>query len=227
MLEDEGKRRKVRELLAFADLGVTDLRVTTAEVPDEVRNRLTKVVFAVLGSEEFNSETMDRIMQEANRGIELIHQVGDSDETVSLDFAQESLGTQNWLALIGPMLEALEHGSVLLVDEIDASLHPRLSNELIRVFHDCELNQNGAQLIFNTHDPSLIGTLLGDSPLRRDEVRLTEKDKCGVTHLYPLTEFRPRKAENLERGYLQGRYGGVPFVDHEHLADAITGSARR
>lgn len=227
MLEDEGKRKKVRELLSFADLGVTDLRVTTAELPDGIRSRAAKIFFAAMGSEEFDSETMDRIMREPNRGIQLIHQVGDNGETVPLDFTQESLGTQNWLALIGPMLETLEYGSVLLVDEIDASLHPRLSNELIRVFHDCEFNRNAAQLIFNTHDPSFLGTFLGDSSLRRDEVWLTEKDKCGVTHLYPLTDFRPRKAENLERGYLQGRYGGVPFVDHEHLAEAITGSARR
>jgi uncharacterized protein len=67
-----------------------------------------------------------------------------------------------------------------------------------------------------------MGTLLGDAPLRRDEIWLTEKDRCGVTHLYPLTEFKPRKAENLERGYLQGRYGGIPFLDREHLLAGVS-----
>jgi AAA15 family ATPase/GTPase len=115
---------------------------------------------------------------------------------------------------VGTLIDALEDGKILIVDELDASLHPKLSSEVVQIFHDPRLNMNGAQLIFNTHDPSLMGALLGDAPLRRDEVWLTEKGRDGGTRLYPLTDFRPRKAENLERGYLQGRYGGVPYVDN-------------
>jgi AAA15 family ATPase/GTPase len=80
------------------------------------------------------------------------------------------------------------------------------------LFQDPTSNPNGAQLLFTTHDTNLLGTVLGDAPLRRDQVWFTEKDSGGATHLYPLTDFHPRKHENLERGYLQGRYGAIPFV---------------
>ena len=72
---------------------------------------------------------------------------------------------------------------------------------------------SGGQLIFTTHDTNLLGSLLGEPPLRRDQVWFTEKDQAGRSHLYPLTDFHPRKEENLERGYLQGRYGAVPFLN--------------
>jgi hypothetical protein len=75
-----------------------------------------------------------------------------------------------------------------------------------------EQNPRGAQLIFTTHDTNLLGGILDEPPLRRDQVWFTEKDKGGATHLYPLTDFHPREEENLERGYLQGRYGAIPFL---------------
>jgi AAA15 family ATPase/GTPase len=86
------------------------------------------------------------------------------------------------------------------------------------MFHDPRTNISGAQLVFASHDPTPLGSLLGDRPpLRRDEIWITEKDRNGATRLYPLTDFSPRKSENIERGYLQGRYGGVPFIDHERI----------
>ena len=66
--------------------------------------------------------------------------------------------------------------------------------------------------VFTTHDTNLLGNVVGEPPLRRDQIWFTEKDKAGATHLYPLTDFHPRTQENLERGYLQGRYGAVPFL---------------
>jgi AAA15 family ATPase/GTPase len=98
------------------------------------------------------------------------------------------------------------------VDELDASLHPILAQEVVRQFNDPATNPHNAQLIFTTHDANLLGTILGEPALRRDQVWLTEKDNDGATVLYPLTDYRPRKAENLERGYLQGRYGAIPFL---------------
>ena len=83
---------------------------------------------------------------------------------------------------------------------------------IIRLFNSPTSNPRNAQLLFTTHDTNLLGTTLGDPPLRRDQVWFTEKDKEGATTLYPLTDFHPRKSENLERGYLQGRYGTIPFL---------------
>ncbi len=128
-----------------------------------------------------------------------------------LPLERESRGTRAWLALAGPLLHVLESGSVLCADELGASLHPRLTGELIRLFGDPRRNPNGAQLLFNTHDTALLGNLFGEA-LRRDQVWLVEKDEIGATRLYPLTDFKPRKDENLQRGYLQGRYGAIPFI---------------
>jgi AAA15 family ATPase/GTPase len=111
-----------------------------------------------------------------------------------------------------PVLEALREGSVLIVDELESSLHPSLAQEIVNLFNTPSKNPHKAQLIFSTHDTNLLGTTLGDPVLRREQVWLTEKDPEGGTVLYPLTDYKPRKSENLERGYLQGRYGAIPFL---------------
>lgn len=140
-------------------------------------------------------------------GLELEHSSGRW-----LPLAQESHGTQN-LAFITPTLGAtLLRGGIIVVDELEAGLHPTLALFLLRQFNDPKTNPHNAQLLFTTHDTHLLGTTLGDPPLRRDQVWLTEKDAEGATHLYPLTDYQPRKAENLERGYLQGRYGAIPIL---------------
>jgi hypothetical protein len=142
--------------------------------------------------------------------FELKHQAGRA--TVSIPATRESRGTQAWLSLVGPILDALERGSLLCVDELDASLHPRLAAEVVRIFQDPDLNPKGAQLLFNTHDTSLLGTLIGEPVLHRDQIWFVEKNQEGASRLYPLTDFKPRKLENVERGYLHGRYGAVPFL---------------
>ncbi|MEV4242266.1 ATP-binding protein [Streptosporangium canum] len=144
--------------------------------------------------------------------IRLWHRTPAGGET-PLDFrTEESLGTHAWFAFLGPMLTVLDQGSVLLVDELDSSLHPTLAAEVVRVFQDPASNPRGAQLIFTTHDATLLGSEVLDRPLNRDQVWITAKRRSGETELYPLTEAKPRKEENLERGYLRGRYGGVPQV---------------
>jgi AAA15 family ATPase/GTPase len=80
------------------------------------------------------------------------------------------------------------------------------------MFNCPDRNPHNAQMIFTTHDTNLLGTTLGPAVLRRDQVWLTEKKPDASTVLYPLTDFKPRKAENIERGYLQGRYGAIPFL---------------
>ncbi len=146
--------------------------------------------------------------QSMSQKIRFMHSAGKEPASFRLD--QESAGTQTWFRLIGPLLSALQHGGILLHDEIDASLHPLLSAQIIELFNDPETNPHGAQLIFTTHDVSLL------DHLNRDEVWLTKKDDHGMTQLVALAEYggeRVRKSVNLERAYMQGRFGAVPEVD--------------
>ena len=132
------------------------------------------------------------------------------DQEYFIDFGDESAGTRRWYSLLGPVLTSLRRGRTLLFDEIDASLHPRLSSQLIQLFQDPQTNPRNAQLIFTTHDTSLLNVL------NRDEVWLMEKGSDGASSLVALAEYstpRVRKSLNLERAYLQGRFGAVPEID--------------
>ncbi|WP_409469537.1 AAA family ATPase [Streptomyces sp. HC307] len=137
-----------------------------------------------------------------------------------LDFwNQESLGTHAWFAFLGPLLNVLKSGGTLLVDELDSSLHPLLAAEVIRIFQDDEANPRTAQLVFTTHDATLLGPTVAERPLDRDQVWITLKNSTGETELYPLTAARKvRNDENLVRRYLQGGYGGVPRLTNGEVA---------
>lgn len=142
---------------------------------------------------------------------------GDTTQVV-FDLADESDGTQKLFALAGPWQYVLEHGCVVFVDELDARLHPLLVNWLIGLFHNPETNPNNAQLIFATHDVSLLDHRPYDRPLfRRDQIWFTEKDASGASRLYSLWNFRkkPRREENVRLGYLAGRYGAIPWLEDE------------
>lgn len=133
-----------------------------------------------------------------------------SGEQANLNFREESHGTQTWFNLIGPALSALETGSLILFDELDSGLHPVLAVRLVKLFKSPVSNPHGAQLIFTSHDVSLMESL------NRDEIWFSEKDRGGVTSLGPLSDFaggRVRKTERLSSGYLAGRYGAIPDVD--------------
>ncbi|HEX7181374.1 MAG TPA: ATP-binding protein [Thermoanaerobaculia bacterium] len=193
-------REKILEFLRLADLGIVDLQVkeektslTIAEMMELIRE----------GAMPTDSSDVYR--------LELRHR--SKGGQVSLPFEKESRGTQVWLALLGPLLETLESGGILCIDELDTSLHPHLAAELLRIFLDSKRNPQNAQLIFNTHDATLLGNLLGAPSLHRDQIWFVDKDEEGATYLYPLTDFKPRKLENLERGYLQGRYHAIPFIE--------------
>jgi hypothetical protein len=158
----------------------------------------------------------------AKGDVRLLHRAG--PRQVPLDFGYESLGTRSWFALLGTLLEALEAGTTILVDELDASLHPVMSAEAVRMFQDPEANPRGAQMVFTSHDATLLYTLLGnDRVLDRDTVWLTEKRSDGATEIYPLTSLSPppRKEDNLFRKYLLGTYGGVPRVSSGMVAREV------
>ncbi len=187
-------RSRVRALLCYADLGIDDFQVTSEPV------LLDNADDPTAPSQRHAQRTRLRL---AHRG---------RGEPTWLDLRSESTGTQTLVALLPELLSALTDGGLFAVDELSA-LHPMLALALIRLFQDPSHNPKGAQLLFNTHDASLLGNLVADpAPLRRDQIWFTEKDQDGATKLYALTDFTPRKEENLQRGYLQGRYGAVPFI---------------
>ena len=173
------------ELLQSADTGVVDVKTIEDDRPIKKRFR-------------------------ASSRIMLQHQLDDESSWLALE--DESEGTKTLFRIAPSLFYVLDRGSVLIVDELESSLHPLLALTILDLFNDPEMNPHNAQLLFTTHDTNLLGTTLGEPPLRRDQVWFTEKDGMGKSCLYPLTDFKPRQTENLERGYLQGRYGAIPFL---------------
>lgn len=181
-------RSQALALLKMADLGIVDVLIDEEEV-------------------RFPGSSEVSVLRSQKR-VRLVHKA--AEEQTPLDFFAESEGTRTWFHLIGPVLYALKSGTLLLFDELDASLHPTLSAQLIKLFQNPVTNPHGAQLIFTSHDTSLL------NHLNRDEVWLTEKSPSGVTRLGGLAEFageRVRKSQNLENAYLHGRFGALPDVD--------------
>lgn len=128
---------------------------------------------------------------------------------VNFNLGEESHGTQKLFALSGPWLDALEKGYIVLIDELHDALHPKLVSYLVSLFNSSSINKNGAQLIFTTHETSI----MNQNIFRRDQIWFCEKNKESETSIYPLTDYSPRKGrENLEASYLDGRYGALPYI---------------
>ena len=136
---------------------------------------------------------------------QFMYQANDNNNLIPFSLSDESDGTQALFAFAARWLDMLETDAVLFVDEIDTSLHPLLVHHLVKLLHT---SKSRAQLIFTTHDT----TLLSQSIMRRDQVWFVEKDQQQSTQLYSLADFSPRKNEALEKGYLSGRYGAIPFL---------------
>ena len=130
-----------------------------------------------------------------------------NNSVVHFSLEDESEGTKKLFNLTGGWIRTLESGATLLVDELESSLHTYISKFLVGLFHSSKNNQN-AQLIFTAHDTNLLETNL----FRRDQIWFVEKNSNNATELYSLLEYKPRKDEVIERGYLKGRYGAIPFV---------------
>lgn len=178
---------RIQELLNVADIGIVGIKAIDTEKTRTINGKSVKVHQILLQHDDRNSNSW-------------------------LDLEEESAGTQALFDMAPFVFSTLDNGGFLLIDELESSLHPLLGKTIVKMFNDPRTNPNNAQLLFTTHDTNLLGTTLGEPPLRRDQIWFTEKDKSGATTLYPLTDYKPRKVENLERGYLQGRYGAIPFV---------------
>lgn len=209
--EDLDSRKRILNFIKAADIDIQDIKIESekfaaqhlpAEMPEEIRERI-----------------LDNLKDHKVYDIKTIHH-GLHGQLVEFDFDDESDGTQKLFAFAGPWLDVLDKGYVLLVDELHDNLHPKIVQFLVDLFHQPEINKYGAQLVFTTHDTSI----LNQDVFRRDQVWFCEKDAMKSTRLYPLTDFSPRKGrEDLEAGYLSGRYGALPYLRNFLKVSAASG----
>ncbi|MBE1710611.1 MULTISPECIES: AAA family ATPase [Mesorhizobium] len=181
------EREKTKESVEFQKNFNQLLRTTFGEVVDKI------------------SLSDDSIEKDVT--LQLAH-MASGGKQVFFNLDKESAGTRRLLALLAPIFAALDHGGLIVIDEIDASLHTRACEAILALFSSTEFNANGAQLIATTHDTNILSSNL----LRRDQIWFCEKGDTGETALFPLTDLRTRATDNIEKGYLQGRFGAIPFA---------------
>lgn len=210
MLEDDITKPALQKFYDKLDLGFDDL----------------KIVKKTFDSGELSQNVPEAILQQMVTDLEgktLVHvktlhkKYNDDQGIVKLEEfdlrSQESAGTNKIFNISGPIFDVLAGGGVLLVDELDASLHPLLTISIAKLFNSCENNPRNAQLIFSTHDTNL----LRYGNYRRDQVFFVEKDKFGASDLYSLVEYnengkKVRNDRSFEKDYIQGRYGAIPYI---------------
>jgi AAA15 family ATPase/GTPase len=213
----EDKRKKqIKDLLIAADTGIVDFAVAEEEAPERVK----KMIAAMQGAiKEVNAEfAEDFASQSLSRHKVMMLHRGENDRSFPLDLSEESDGTRQYFRMLGPVLDEIQEGSLLLIDEFGSSLHPNLARQIIKMFSDPVLNPNAAQLIFATHNTDLLDLSL----LRRDQIWFTEKDQSGASFLKPLTDFKLRKGQEIAPAYLNGRFGAVPVLDESLLRSGVS-----
>lgn len=203
------KKFYVRAQLGFSDVNVRKDKFGRINLPDGLPDEAKKKLITI--AEKHKDDEVLRA--ETTHGI--YDHEGNRIRTKQFMFEDmESAGTRKLFQLSGPIFDTLNDGSVLVIDELDAKMHPLLSQELVRLFNDPERNPNGAQLIFTTHDTNLLSSKM----LRRDQIWFTEKDKQERTDIYCMMQLKwpdgttPRRDGNMERNYIRGRYGAVPYI---------------
>jgi AAA15 family ATPase/GTPase len=220
-MANSGSKTELLKLVKTADLGIEEIAVGQKDVTNMATQHF-------MNDPSIPKEVKQKMLHEVNNGasawiesLQSRHKKfnAENQEIGSVLFElyeDESQGTQKFFALSAPILDTLESGGVLLIDELDASLHPMLTECLIKLFNNKELNKHNAQLIFVTHDIHLLSV---PELFERDQIWFTEKNKYGSTNLYSLLEFRKnnkgkdvRATDNLEKHYLQGRFGAVPYL---------------
>ncbi len=219
LFDSKEYKDKIRRYLSNLGLGLFDLQITTkdfdeTELPTELPDNLrTQLIEKLKDSQSYKIYALHKIYDFAGKPTELLH---------SWDFYErESAGTQKALKLSGPILWALANGGVLIIDEIEAAMHPIMTLNTIDLFLNKESNPNNAQLIFATHDTNL----LSYSNLRRDQICFAEKSKWESTEIYSLSDFvyfgekggefkseKERPDTDKEKRYFEGRYGAIPVL---------------
>jgi AAA15 family ATPase/GTPase len=191
-------------LLEIADINISDYTVKTIDIPKEQIDEMMKdpIIRAIFDKESNLSK---------GYSISAIHNMyeGDGSTAYILDMEEESQGTQHLFFMSPHLKSAFEKGKTMIVDELDAGLHPLLLEEIIRMFSNPQVNVGNAQLIFTTH----VVTLLDLDIFRRDQIFFTEKNmETAASELFSLDEFSVRKTENIRNGYMHGRYGAIPLI---------------
>ncbi len=205
--DDDTLRNRIETLLKHADFGIEGIGLSTKqisfeEVPWIARREIEELL-------KQKGQPVEPDMHVSAHEIYSLHRLRDTDGEIAFNFElDESNGTQRFFALAGPFLDALDKGTCVVVDEIDCSMHPLLVRKLVELFQSPEVNTKGAQIIFTTHD----STLMDPELFRRDQIYLVEKNSTGASQLFSLYDFqdRPRNTEAFQRNYLAGRYGAVP-----------------
>ena len=203
--DTDANRLRISSLIKALDTGISGIIVERntlgidslpSAMPEELKKLITR------GSDSFTQVSVKTTHKKyGNDGSFVGEEEFDMDEN-------ESDGTQKLFALAGPLLNALNEGEVLLIDELDSRLHPLVTLAIIRLFSEVESNSKNAQLIFVTHDTNL----LDKSLFRRDQIWFTEKNRYGATSLYSLAEFKIRNDASFGSDYIKGKYGAIPFI---------------
>jgi len=213
--KDDKRKRLILELMSAAGAGIVDLQVEEVDAPPEVRKMIEAIAATARGfspefAEAFSEPPLSR------QKITLVHE-GRGGKTYPLPFELESNGTRAFFHLLGPIIEELCDGGLMLIDEIESSLHPHLVAQIVKLFNSEDTNPKGAQLIFVTQDATLLDTEL----LRRDQLWLAEKDAEGATSLRSISDYKVRKERDLSAAYLKGQFGAIPVIDEELIHSSI------
>ncbi|MEE9443307.1 MAG: ATP-binding protein [candidate division Zixibacteria bacterium] len=196
-------KTELTKLLNAADLGIEGIRISPIDINKYIENL----------PDDFPEKLRKKIINEWKENppiqINTIHRMSDTGNEVIFDLDEdESDGTKRFFDLLGPWLFAIKYNATIIVDEIESSLHPLLSRALIKMINDSSRKNGSPQLIFATHDV----TLLSNDLLRRDQIWFVEKNKIQASELTPLLDYKPRKGEAIFKGYMSGRYHGVPNI---------------
>ena len=215
-------------LVRQADIGIVDIDVEDEEIEIEEERAEFARDLAGLISKHFRQNPEHDPFDEASMVHEMLHRkrlrfmhsaVG--DRPAAFGYSMESKGTRTLIFLLIPALEALSHGSLLVIDELDTSLHTNLARAFVSLFTRKDSNPHGAQLVFSTHDVAL----LGSGVLNPDEIWMTDKSHEGESRFTPLTDFKLRSRDDIEKAYRAGRLGGIPIGDDFFISLRDDGSS--
>jgi uncharacterized protein len=199
--QDNDFKDKIIQIVKSLDLSITDIKVTNHSIDEQDRSKDSfpkEFILVHTTHKRFNKD------HEHSANVNLLLQF------------HESEGTRKIFALSGTLINVLANGNILVIDELDARLHPLITRSIIELFHKPESNPNNAQLIFMTHDTNLLSNKI----FRRDQIWFTEKDRYGATALYSLAEYNIRNDASFESDYIKGKYGAIPYIGNFELMES-------